>query len=145
MHMVFFLNFKIEDFFLFLWKKNSQPDEITSPKSPIFLYSFIDLARGCSIEILISFQRSNCSSFTSHGLGKHPGLKQFNRTREICSLKLVCSYQSQVLWLVAAHKINSGTLHHMSVKSSAPASAFDCRNRLWRKTMLRIFHVFFFP
>lgn len=55
---------------------------MTSLLSPIFLYSFMDLARGRSIEILICFQRSNCSSFTSHGLGKHPGLKQFNRTRE---------------------------------------------------------------
>lgn len=75
------LNFKIDFFFFYEFEKIGG-QEITSTKSLIFLFSFIYLARGLLIEILICFQRSNCSSFTSHGLGKHPGLEQFNRKRE---------------------------------------------------------------
>lgn len=47
------------------------PGVITAPPLIIFIHLY-----GRLIEILICFQRSNCSSFTSHGLSKQPRLNQ---------------------------------------------------------------------
>lgn len=47
------------------------PVVITAPPLVIFIHLY-----GHLIEILISFQRSNCSSFPSHGLSKQPRLNQ---------------------------------------------------------------------